>query len=65
MFECIGFQTMLNDVQSELEQIKEGTVMHKRRTQDMLSNILRDLVEVGTIVGSDMKVSDIKCHLTK
>ncbi|KRX95429.1 Kinesin heavy chain [Trichinella pseudospiralis] len=51
---------MLNEVQSELQQIKEGTAVHKRRIQDMLSNIVRDLCEVGSIIGgniAEMKVS--------
>ncbi|KHJ47228.1 kinesin heavy chain family protein [Trichuris suis] len=51
---------MLNEVQSELQQIKEGTAVHKRRIQDMLSNIVRDLCEVGGIIGgniAEMKVN--------
>ncbi|KRZ16652.1 Kinesin heavy chain [Trichinella zimbabwensis] len=51
---------MLNEVQSELQQIKEGTAVQKRRIQDMLSNIVRDLCEVGSIIGgniAEMKVS--------
>lgn len=53
-------QAVLNEVQAELQQIQEGTTVHKRRVQDMLANILRDLSEVGSLVGgnvADMKVS--------
>lgn len=43
----------LNEVQSELQMIKESTQVHKRRVQDMLGSILRDLGEVGALVGRD------------
>jgi hypothetical protein len=44
--------------------IKESTGVHKKRVEDMLVNILRDLSEVGAIVGKDdMKVlSIISCR---
>ena len=51
---------MLNEVQTELQMIKESTGVHKKRVEDMLVNILRDLSEVGAIVGKDdMKVFNI------
>lgn len=50
----------LNELSNELEIIKDNTTVHKRRTQDMMMNILRDLSEVGSYVGGNvpgMKVS--------
>lgn len=58
----------MNEVQAELQQIQEGTSVHKRRVQDMLANILRDLSEVGSLVGgnvADMKVRDAILLLQK
>uniref|UniRef100_A0A914XJA2 Kinesin-like protein n=1 Tax=Plectus sambesii TaxID=2011161 RepID=A0A914XJA2_9BILA len=48
----------LNDLSNELEQIKDSTTVHKRRMQDMMQNILRDLSDVGSLVGANaMKIS--------
>jgi kinesin family protein 5 len=44
----------LNELSNELDTIKDNTTVHKRRTQDMMLNILRDLSEVGTFVGGNV-----------
>lgn len=47
----------LNELSNELEQIKDSTTVHKRRMQDMMQNILRDLSDVGALVGANaMKI---------
>lgn len=43
----------LNELSNELEQIKDSTTVHKRRMQDMMQNILRDLSDVGSLVGAN------------
>ena len=48
----------LHDLSNELESIKDSTTVHKRRMQDMMQNILRDLSDVGSLVGGNaMKVA--------
>ena len=43
----------LNELQSELQLISEQAHTHKRRVQEMLASILRELSDVGAIVGRD------------
>lgn len=51
----------MNEAQAELEETKDFNSAHKRRVQEMLSSILRDLNEVGTALGSS--ASDFKVRI--
>lgn len=44
----------LNDLQAELEQLREGSEVYRRRMQDMLGSLLRDLSELGSEVGGNV-----------
>ena len=53
-------QSLLNTTESELQQLKDTHNHLKKRASEMLTNLLKDLGEVGVAVGgsaADMKVS--------
>lgn len=56
-------QTLLNSTTSELQQLKDMSAHQKKRINEMLTNLLRDLSEVGqalitnTETAVDMKIS--------
>lgn len=60
-----SLKSLLNEAQTELQEMKDFSSVHKRRVQDMLANILRDLSEVGSVMGggaSDFKASFYLLH---
>uniref|UniRef100_A0A182YK72 Kinesin-like protein n=1 Tax=Anopheles stephensi TaxID=30069 RepID=A0A182YK72_ANOST len=46
-------QGTLNSVQSELQQLKDMSTHQKKRINEMLTNLLRDLSEVGQALAAD------------
>lgn len=52
------FQTDLNSTSSELQQLKDMSTHQRKRINEMLSNLLKDLGEIGVAIGGDgdMKV---------
>uniref|UniRef100_A0A8D9A8Y4 Kinesin-like protein n=1 Tax=Cacopsylla melanoneura TaxID=428564 RepID=A0A8D9A8Y4_9HEMI len=52
-------QATLNTTSTELQQIKDLSNHQKKRINEMLSNLLKDLCEIGLVIGSegDMKVT--------
>ncbi|KAI1288117.1 Kinesin heavy chain [Halotydeus destructor] len=44
--------TALNTAQTELTQVKENTVHQKKRINEMLCNLLKDLNDIGIILGT-------------
>lgn len=52
--------TLLNTTTSELQQLRDMSAHQKKRINEMLSNLLRDLTEVGQSLISDNSVSDMK-----
>ncbi|XP_052866152.1 kinesin heavy chain [Anopheles cruzii] len=51
--ELLAKQTTLNSVQSELQQLKDMSSHQKKRINEMLANLLRDLSEVGQALAAD------------
>uniref|UniRef100_A0A182P7N1 Kinesin heavy chain n=1 Tax=Anopheles epiroticus TaxID=199890 RepID=A0A182P7N1_9DIPT len=51
--ELLQKQTALNSVQSELQQLKDMSSHQKKRINEMLTNLLRDLSEVGQALAAD------------
>lgn len=51
--ELLQKQSALNNVQSELQQLKDMSAHQKKRINEMLSNLLRDLSEVGQALAAD------------
>ena len=49
---CI-LQSLLNSLQSELDSLKDSSLHQRRRITDMMMSLLRDLSDIGTIVGGD------------
>lgn len=52
--------TLLNSTTSELQQLKDMSAHQKKRINEMLSNLLRDLGEVGQSLIADNSAADMK-----
>ncbi|XP_026470738.1 kinesin heavy chain-like [Ctenocephalides felis] len=58
--ELLQKQSVLNTTSTELQQLKDMSAHQKRRITEMLTNLLRDLSEVGVAIGgegADMKIN--------
>lgn len=56
----VFLQSQLNTAQNELQQMKDHTLHQRKRVTEMLTNLLKDLGEVGHVLGNntvDTKVS--------
>lgn len=42
---------------SELQQLKDMFAHQKKRTTDMLSNLLKDMAEIGAAIGSEAELN--------
>lgn len=51
--------TALNNTSTELNLIKESSVHQKKRVNEMLINLLKDLAEVGVVLGSSTIIPSI------
>jgi kinesin family protein 5 len=51
------FQSSLNSTSSELQQLRDMSVHQKKRTTDMLSNLLKDMAEIGAAIGSEAELN--------
>ncbi|XP_055919873.1 kinesin heavy chain [Eupeodes corollae] len=54
-------QTLLNTTTSELQQLKDMSAHQKKRINEMLTNLLRDLAEVGQALSTDNSI-DMKLN---
>ncbi|XP_025203439.1 kinesin heavy chain [Melanaphis sacchari] len=50
-------ESSLNSTSSELQQLKDMFVHQKKRTTDMLSNLLKDIAEIGAAIGSEAELN--------
>lgn len=59
--ELLGKQTALNSTTSELQQLRDMSTHQRKRTAEMLTNLLKDLGEIGMAIGGDenLKVSTL------
>ncbi|KAF7993686.1 hypothetical protein HCN44_010281 [Aphidius gifuensis] len=51
--ELLSKQTSLNNTISELQQLRDMSTHQRKRTAEMLSNLLKDLAEIGLAIGGD------------
>ena len=61
------FQSLLNSLQSELDSLKDSSLHQRRRITDMMMSLLRDLSDIGTIVGgnsAETKVHNVGLYQT-
>ncbi|XP_050526941.1 kinesin heavy chain [Daktulosphaira vitifoliae] len=61
-------ESSYNMASSELQQLKDMSAHQKKRTTDMLSNLLKDISEIGVAIGSEAElnqqaISDGNCKL--
>ncbi|ESO96729.1 hypothetical protein LOTGIDRAFT_143701, partial [Lottia gigantea] len=51
--------TTLNSVQSEFETLRDSSLHQKKRSSDMMLSLLKDLSEIGTIIGGSAAESKV------
>lgn len=51
---CMGFclQTLLSNVERDLAMLQDVSGHYKKRSAEILNMLLRDLSEIGTVVGT-------------
>ncbi|XP_034949433.1 kinesin heavy chain isoform X1 [Chelonus insularis] len=59
--ELLAKQTALNSTTSELQQLRDMSTHQRKRTAEMLTNLLKDLGEIGAAIGGD---ENLKCQIT-
>ncbi|XP_063975775.1 kinesin heavy chain isoform X2 [Diachasmimorpha longicaudata] len=59
--ELLAKQTALNSTISELQQLRDMSTHQRKRTAEMLTNLLKDLGEIGVTIGGD---ENLKCQIT-
>jgi len=52
----LGAQGELHLIESEITQLRESNVLQKKRLMETVSSVLKDLAEVGTVFGGELKV---------
>ncbi|XP_011300318.1 kinesin heavy chain isoform X2 [Fopius arisanus] len=60
--ELLAKQTALNSTSSELQQLRDMSTHQRKRSAEMLNNLLKDLGEIGVAIGGDENLS--KCQIT-
>ena len=52
----------MNNLQAEVQQLKDNSLHSKKRVFEMMMSLLKDLGDIGTVVGgntSEFKVKDV------
>lgn len=52
----VGAQGELHLIESEITQLRESNLLQKKRLMETVSSVLKDLAEVGTVFGGELKV---------
>jgi len=46
----------LQGVEAELQQVRDSSTHQKKRVVDMMTNLMKDLADIGSSIGSEFKV---------
>jgi len=46
----------LQSVEAELQQVRDSSTHQKKRVIDMMTNLMKDLADIGSSIGSEFKV---------
>jgi len=57
------FKLALQTVEAELLQVRESNQHQKKRVVDMMTNLMKDLADIGTTIGSEFKVIQTCCFI--
>ena len=52
----VGGQGELHLIEAEITQLRESNLLQKKRLMETVSSVLKDLAEVGTAFGGELKV---------
>ena len=52
----VNVQGELHLIESEVTQLRESNILQKKRLMETVSSVLKDLAEVGTVFGGELKV---------
>ena len=52
----VGAQGELHLIEGEITQLRESNLLQKKRLMETVSSVLKDLAEVGTVFGGELKV---------
>jgi len=53
---AFGAQGELHLIEGEITQLRESNLLQKKRLMETVSSVLKDLAEVGTVFGGELKV---------
>lgn len=59
-FMIVSEQVKMNSLQSELEQVRDSSLHQKKRVADMMISLLKDLCDIGGIVGGSAAENKVK-----
>ena len=69
LWDCAKFpipyflQASLNNLQAEVQQLKDNSVHSKKRVFEMMMSLLKDLGDIGTVVGGNASEFKVQAML--
>jgi len=56
-------QVSVQSMESELQQVRDSSSHQKKRVIDMMTNLMKDLADIGPSMGSEFKVGCFRSEL--
>lgn len=64
-FESLVFQALINNIQAELDSLRDTSTHQKKRVVEMMSSLLKDLGDIGAIVGGSAAENKVRSHMIR